>query len=94
MTEKAIPDPASAGWHLDKRVPIILILGSLMQAGAFVWWGAKLDARVVQLESDRVQQVDQPSKIVRLETKMENVQDTLKDVNSKLDRLLERGAKP
>lgn len=35
-------------WHLDKRVPITLILALLAQTGGMLWWGASLSARVEQ----------------------------------------------
>lgn len=88
MTVRDIPDPAATGWHLDKRVPIALILTILFQGAALIVWGARIDARVTQLESKAIAEVDQPSRIVRLETKMEGMQDSLKDANGKLDRLL------
>ena len=34
------------GWHLDKRVPVAIILGLVMQAAGFGWWAATLDQRV------------------------------------------------
>lgn len=88
MTEREVPDPAATGWHLDKRVPIALILTMLAQGAMLVGWGVRMDARVTQLELERAKVDDQPGKIVRLETKMEGVQDSLKDINGKLDRLL------
>jgi len=44
------------GWHLDKRVPITLILTLLIQAAAGLWFAAKMDARVIALEEGRVEQ--------------------------------------
>jgi hypothetical protein len=36
------PEP----WHLDRRVPIALILTLLMQTAGFGWWASGLDHRV------------------------------------------------
>lgn len=44
------------GWHLDKRVPITLILTLLIQAAAGLWFAAKMDSRVMALEEARVEQ--------------------------------------
>ena len=33
-------------WHLDKRVPITLILALLAQTAGMVWWAATLSSRV------------------------------------------------
>lgn len=35
-----------ANWHLDKRVPISLILALLIQTGGMIWWAASLSGRV------------------------------------------------
>ena len=40
-------------WHLDKRVPVSLILGLLLQTATIIWWGARIDARVSAIESNR-----------------------------------------
>jgi hypothetical protein len=37
---------ASEPWHLDKRVPLALILSLAVQTAAVVWWAAALSARV------------------------------------------------
>lgn len=43
-------DPREDQWHLDKRVPIALIVTLFMQTGAAMWWGASLTERVAQME--------------------------------------------
>ena len=35
-------------WHLDKRVPVALIISLATQAAAMVWWGSQITARVDQ----------------------------------------------
>ncbi len=44
------PLPPNENWHLDKKVPIAIILAIVVQTCALVWWAAKLDARVSTLE--------------------------------------------
>lgn len=38
-------------WHLDKKVPIALILTVLLQAGAFIWWARGIDKMVDSQEA-------------------------------------------
>ena len=45
-------DDENGGWHLDKRVPLALMFGLLMQAGVFGWWAAAIDGRVAVTERD------------------------------------------
>ena len=44
---------AEESWHLDKKVPISLIVLILVQTSAFIWWAATMDTRVTQLEASR-----------------------------------------
>lgn len=34
------------GWHLDKRLPIALIITIAVQTAGLVWWAASLSSRV------------------------------------------------
>lgn len=43
---------ASDPWHLDKRVPIALIITLIMQTAGMVWWAAGLSHRVDQHARD------------------------------------------
>lgn len=33
-------------WHLDRRVPVVLILGMVVQAAGFVWWASSVNSQV------------------------------------------------
>lgn len=48
-------------WHLDKRVPISLIVTLLMQSVVLIWWASSLDARVSQLEKTTTAQANAQS---------------------------------
>ncbi|MDH3740728.1 MAG: hypothetical protein OER56_03945 [Hyphomicrobiales bacterium] len=49
-------DPASAGWHLDKRVPLALIITIFMQTVGAVWFAADL-ANSVENNTDRIAEI-------------------------------------
>lgn len=63
----------SGAWHLDRRVPIALIITIVLQATAIVWWGAKLSARVEMLEHTIAQQNDDHERLVRVETTVQSI---------------------
>lgn len=46
-------------WHLDKRVPVAIIIAILVQTGGMVWWASNLTARVSTLEERQTEQRDQ-----------------------------------
>ncbi|HEV7285965.1 MAG TPA: hypothetical protein VGN75_14010 [Kaistia sp.] len=87
MTPATDP-PSQAGWHLDKKVPLALIVTILIQTGVAIWFMGALSQRVTNIETALSSATDQPIRIVRVETQMEGVRDTLKEMNDKLDRLL------
>lgn len=91
-------------WHLDKKVPIALIITIFLQIAAFVWMAAKLDSRVSVLEAtDRRHE----RAIELLISERDGIRDRLKGleevqkatnsllirIDEKLDRL-ERGSRP
>jgi Tfp pilus assembly protein PilO len=46
-------DMAERGdWHLDKRVPVALIFGLLIQMIGFGWWASQLESRLTTTERD------------------------------------------
>lgn len=49
-------DDDTGKWHLDKRVPVTLIITLLLQAAAGLWFAAKMDAHVAALEESRIEQ--------------------------------------
>lgn len=38
-------DDSREKWHLDKRVPIALMIGLFMQGAGAIWWAAQFEAR-------------------------------------------------
>ena len=44
-------DDTSQAWHLDKRVPIAIIVSLLIQSAAIIWWARGLEAAVTSQDS-------------------------------------------
>lgn len=81
-----------SGWHLDRRVPITLIITLLLQAAAGLWFAAKMDSRVASLEHVRVEQKERDNEQDRA------VRDTaaliradLTYIRAQLDELIREG---
>jgi uncharacterized coiled-coil protein SlyX len=64
-------------WHLDKRVPISLILVLLGQTVAIVWWASAVENRVAVLETTYLTQ----------QSEISNTEDHLQDLNNTLTRV-------
>lgn len=72
-------------WHLDKRVPIALIITLFIQTAGMIWWAATLNQRVVYLEMQVSTQAGQDTRLTKLETRMESIIDALIRIEKKLD---------
>ena len=83
-------------WHLSKSIPVGLILAIIIQTSGFIWLLSNMDSQItvnkddikelkteVREHDDRQNSVD--VKLGRIEQKLENVDDTLKAINRKLD---------
>lgn len=79
-----------AGWHVDKKVPITLIAAIIVQTFGAIWWARGLDARVDALEKHSIPSAPmatvQGERIIRLETKLEAITDSLAEIKSILRR--------
>lgn len=80
-------------WHLDKKVPIALILAIVMQTAGAIWWAASLEARLARTEEMLLQQKDDPVRLARLEGFRDELLRRLDRWEAKLDRLVEDRAK-
>jgi hypothetical protein len=76
-------------WHIDKKVPIALIITLAIQTVTIVWWAATLSTRVEQLERAAVAYAPQVERVIRLEEKIGVVQQGITDIKA-----LVRGIKP
>lgn len=77
-------------WHLDKRVPIALIITIIMQSMAAVWWAATMQSRMEALEKMLSSQASTESRLVRLEQVTTMQTRTMERIENKLDRVIER----
>jgi len=81
MTEEASREP----WHLDRRVPIALIVTILLQTGAAVWFAASLQGRVQVLERD----IEREHVLnARQETAIRSIENGAARLDEKLDGIL------
>lgn len=79
-------------WHLDKKVPIALIVTLVLQTGAFMFWMGSLSQRVDYLEQNRTANAPQGERIIRLETRMENIAEYILEIRNLLRQ--QREARP
>lgn len=83
------PPQSDADWHLDKKVPIALIVAILVQTGGMVWWGATTSERLSAVERRVETAAPQADRLTRVETKLEAVTDGITEIKT----ILRAGAK-
>lgn len=81
-----------ASWHLDKKVPIALILAIGLQTAGIVWWGGTMSERVNALERKADNAAPQGERLARVETKVEAIQAGVGEIKAILQ--LPAGIKP
>ena len=95
-SERRPRDVNDGGWHLDKKVPISLIVVIVLQGVSFTWYVGKLDSRVTIIETTRIdyraQQHDRDQRqdeavaeaVGQLRTQLDRIDTKLDRVNDKL----------
>ena len=61
-------------WHLDKRVPIAMILTIFIQTAGIIWWAAGIQAQVSANTREIQEQSDTKERLVRIETILERLE--------------------
>ncbi len=64
-------------WHLDKRVPIALIITMLLQGIGLVWYVSKIDSRVQTLETFAADNKGLLTDSAVLRTRLDNIERSL-----------------
>jgi len=86
-------DPATQSWHLDKRVPIALIITILFQtfiAGAAF---ATFNQRLTAVEAYVATSPTYRERFIRVEAEVPAIRQRLDSIDSHLDRIDDRGAR-
>ena len=68
---------SEARWHLEKRVPIALIVAMFVQSAGLVWWVSKLDSRVAAVETFAVDNKGLLTDSAVLKTRLDNIERSL-----------------
>lgn len=79
------PDDDTRAWHLDKKVPIALVLAIVGQTFGLGWYASSISYRVSALEMASPAAV---SEFTKLETARENTNVAVARIETKMDSLL------
>lgn len=71
-------------WHLDKRVPLALMLALIAQTGSVIWWASGIDYRIGRLEIDQSVVAVMNDKVIRLEEQLKSSNELLREIREEL----------
>lgn len=70
-------DPAGGRFHIDKRVPVALILAIGVQTGGAIWWASSTQAALSMLAADQR----------RAEMRIDKLESLREDIGMRLTRV-------
>jgi hypothetical protein len=76
-------------WHLDKKVPLALIMTIIGQTIVAAWGASNLWTRVGELERQMQIAAPQFERIIRLETKVDGITGSLSEIKALINRRIE-----
>lgn len=76
-----------SGWHIDRRIPLAVVVMLMMQMAALVIWATQLEARVTGLEQAGGDMRRVAERLARLEERMEGLRTDATDIKRHLEKL-------
>jgi hypothetical protein len=77
-------------WHLDKKVPLALIMTIIGQTVVAAWGASNLWTRVGELERQMQIAAPQFERIIRLEAKVDGITGSLSEIKALINRRVEQ----
>lgn len=77
-------------WHLDKKVPLALIMTIIGQTVVAAWGASNLWTRVGELERQMRLASPQFERIIRLETKVDGITGSLSEIKALINRRIDQ----
>lgn len=90
-TEMAESGAKHRRFEFDRRIPLALLFGFLLQTGGALFWAGAAAERIAQVERETRENSGAIERVVRLETKVSAMHETLARIENKIDRM---GAPP
>lgn len=72
-------------WHLDKKVPIALIMAITINIIVGIWWASKLDSRVEAIERWKTSNERIDARLSVIEEQQKVIQKVVERIETRLD---------
>lgn len=73
-----------SSWHIEKGVPLALIVTIAVQTASMIWWAAGINGRVDNLEKQVAAASWQSERIIRIDERLNSVQSNVSDIKNLL----------
>ena len=77
-------------WHIDKRVPLAMLLAIAIQSAGLIWWLSSLGERVNTLERNAASSsaiaMPQSDRLTRVEVKLDSLKEGLLELKDLIRR--------
>lgn len=80
-------DEKKEPWHLDRRVPVALILAIFLQTAGAFWWASNIDSRVAQLENQMESRAMVNERLARMEERVEGLRADISDIRGSMTNI-------
>jgi len=76
-------------WHLDKRVPISILGGIILQTIVFSYWMGTLNERVLHNSDELERRKAEVARIAVIETRLNSLNSSIRRLNNTMERYLQ-----
>ena len=95
IDRRSMPPQDPQGWHIDKKVPVSTILAILSMSLTGMWGFADLKKDVALIQANAIVLRDHDLKLeVDTHEAIVTIRDQYRDLNAKIDRVIERLPRP
>ena len=74
-----------SSWHLDKRVPVALIITILSGYAGGIWWASEMNARLSYIERYQVQSQGDSGQIIQIKEQLRGIERIVSRLEQYLD---------
>jgi hypothetical protein len=79
--------PKDRRFQFDRRIPLALLFGFLLQTGGALFWAGAAAERIANVERETRGNASAVERVVRLESEVSAMHETLSRIENKIDRM-------
>ena len=73
-----------AHWHLDRRVPLAVLIVLAVQTGGFFWWAGATNERMAAAERAIAANASAADRLTRVEVKVDTIVESVAEIKTNL----------